>query len=80
MTARYDCENGRYKSQIVLSLADTLQAAAAIRSQEVMVALSKLIETVKSAYQHYPVKILVDEVLNLGLQIWEMPEGNEVSS
>jgi len=67
------------ETQLVLSLADILRTAVAIRSQEVIVAISKLIYTVDSAYQDYPVEILVDEVLNLGLQIWATLEGNEVS-
>lgn len=67
------------ETQLILSLADTIRTAVVVRSQEVMVALSKLIETVDITYQEYPVEIIVDEVLNLGLQIWATPEGNKVS-
>ncbi len=66
-------------TQLVLSLADTLRTAAAIRSQGIMDAIAKLLITAEESYEDYPIEIIVDEVLNLGPQIWATEEGYEVT-
>jgi hypothetical protein len=64
-----------HESQMVISLMDTMRTAVTTQNEKVLLSLAELIGAVDASYQHFPLELLIDTIVEMSSRpraMWEL--------